>query len=128
MHPTSVQGAEASRLLPRTRRHDPLRAFAGCQVDPEPDVAPVPILDDGQRERRARVPVPHLCGVDPVPVRNLTGPQQEVDGGGGGAVRQPNGALRIAEGLSLMPAFGMWAQFEKPDDRGGSYIALTSAL
>jgi hypothetical protein len=61
----------------------------------------------------ASIPVPHLRGVDAVPARHLTRPEQVKDRS---RVRAALVARLIAEGLAKEAAFRMWLQLEVGDD------------
>ena len=77
------QGPVAVALggLPGVRRHDRLRHFAGREIGAELDAALAAVIGDLQRQRRARVVVPDLDGIDAMPVRALAARQQEIDRG-----------------------------------------------
>ncbi len=105
-------GTEAFRLLPGVRRHDRLRLLPGGKLAPSRTSRRCPFSTMPSSERRAGVPVPHLGRIDPVPARDLACPQQEVDGGGGRAVRCAS-ASGVAERLAIMPAFWMRLEAEQ---------------
>ena len=79
------------------RRHDALQGVPCAQIRPERDGAGFCSLrrSDGQNQRSARLPQPHLVGIHLVPGGDFIGLQQEMDecrgravsGQGGGAER-----------------------------------------
>ena len=73
--------AGAFRGLPRLRRHDRLRHFAGGEIGTEPDAALAAVIGDLQRQRVAGVVMPDLHRIDAMPVRALAARQQEIDRG-----------------------------------------------
>ena len=113
VHPTRVQ---APRLFACCQ------ACAGtiaCGCSPVASSQPsrtsrrCPVLDDAEQQGRAGVPVPHLGRIDLVPARDLACPQQEIDGGGGRAVRACASDRSVAERLAIMPAFWMRLEAEQ---------------
>src|SRR5215831_14777717 len=110
-------GSEALGALPDAGRHHCLWALTGEEVGPEPQLVAArqaSRVGNGQGQRRARMPVPRLSGIDPVPARQLAANKQEIDGGGGRAARGVGGA--IAEGLAKVTALGMGAEAEEAND------------
>ena len=107
--PCSRPASSRPGLPPAARRRPaPPPAGARRRRDrAQPDVAPAAAASaDGQGQRRAGIPMPHLRGIDPVPARHLAGAQQEIDGGGGGAGRSaPCDGRRIAKRLAVVSAF-----------------------
>ena len=75
-------GAQTRRCLPPIGGDHELRALARLQVRAQMDgLAIVAILTDGEGERRSRMPVPDLRRIHPMPGRDVSGPQQEIDQG-----------------------------------------------
>jgi hypothetical protein len=62
----------------------------------------------------AAMPVPKLCSIDAMPVRDLASFEQEQNGGG---MRPAFMTRLVAEGLAEPTAFGMRLQLQMRDDR-----------
>jgi hypothetical protein len=112
---------EAPGTLPVIFGHDHLRPLACREIGAEADAGDRP---SGRRQlelqRRSRVVMPALCGIDGMPVRLLAGFQQELDG----RRSRTSACLDIvAECLAEMTALGMRRQFQKRDDVVGGKIA-----
>src|SRR5262245_49763156 len=97
--------AEAFGRLPGTGRNNRLWPFAGREISPERDALDRPSRTrrDFERKRRARIIVPDLGGIDPMPMRALATRQQEIDRGRGCACAFD----RVAERFAKMAAFRM---------------------
>src|SRR5581483_3633644 len=108
--------AQRFRGLPGARRDRELRHLVGVNVGAQRHDLLLGAVDHFELERAAGVIVPDLDGVDAVPVRALAAGQQEQDGGRSGAAVM---AARVAEGLAVMPAFGMRLEPQLADDIGG---------
>ncbi len=104
------------RALPPMRRHDELRALALEEIGPEH--MPAQILArprHADRQRRAGVEMPDLGRIDPVPMRDLTRLQQEIDRRRRRAAGlAPRG---IAKRLAVEAALGVRPQIQQADDR-----------
>jgi hypothetical protein len=88
--------------------------FSSGDIRPElVDVAPAVVVGDLKLERRTAIPVPHLHGVDPVPMRHLTGLQQKQDCGG---VRTATVTRLVPEGLAEPAALGVRLKLMMGDD------------
>src|SRR6478735_12015465 len=70
-----------------------------------------------QEQRRAAIPVPHLGGVDAMPARHLSCPEQVKDRG---RVRAAFMAGLVAEGLAEISSFRVWHELQVRDDLVGS--------
>jgi hypothetical protein len=84
-----------------------LRLVTGRKACAENDDRMPDAVGDLQFQRRARIKVPYLDGIDAVPMRALASPQQEINRRRCGAAIQ---LKRIAERFAKLPAFGMRLQ------------------
>jgi len=100
-------GKTAWGCSPRTRSGPSVRRSTG----------PSPRAAEFEQQRRACVEVPHLGGIDPVPVRALAARQQEIDRGRGRAAAVD--APGVAESLAEMSALGMRLEIEAANYIGG---------
>src|SRR5581483_9059681 len=123
--PGERPGAQAARRLPGARRHERLRVLAGEQVRSEPVLGAGVLALDRKQKRRAAVPVPQLCGIEPVPARHLFSLEQEEDRR---RVRPPAVAARVAVGLAVPAAFRMRLEAEMGDDLVGGQDLYRHAL
>src|SRR5579862_4210348 len=90
--------AEGLRRLPSVSRHGGLRPFAGGKIAAQLEMLDATrIMGDFERKRCAGIPMPHLGGVDAVPMRALAALEQKIDRGG----------CRIAKRLAEMTALRM---------------------
>jgi hypothetical protein len=90
--------------LPRPRRHDRLRHFAGGEIGTKPDAAAAPVIGHLQAKRAACVIMPDLHRIDAMPVRALAARQQEIDRG---RERPAVGVrARVAKSLAKCPPSG----------------------
>ena len=90
--------AAAFRRLPGARRYERLRLFAARDITAERDrLLRAAVLRNPQGQRRAGIMVPHLDGVDAVPMRALAARQQPLARLTG---REQEVCLRILSGLS----------------------------
>ena len=97
--------AERPCRLPGVGGHDNLRSILCFQFLAEPVRLLVLIFrGDGKFQRRTRVMVPDLDGVDAMPGRGLAGAQQVINRCARAA---PAGWRLVAENLAVMPAFRM---------------------
>ena len=105
---------DRSSRLPGPGRDDRLGPLAGGEVGAEHDLGHRSIVGGGDRqeERAARVVVPDLGRVDPVPVRRLVGAEQEVDGG---AAAASTALGPVPPGLGELAALGMRFEAESVD-------------
>jgi len=91
-----------------------LRLVAGEEPGPEAVYTDrAPVRGDAQLERRARVEVPDLGGVDAVPVRGLARGEHVEDRGHRAAAAVLGD---VAEGLAEMAALWVWLEPESGDD------------
>ena len=120
-HGTACQGpwSEASRRLPRAGRNERLRAFTRTQIHANPHVDDLyAVSRHGKGQRRPRVPVPDLDGIDPVPMGDFAGRQQKIDRGGDGPAIVIH---RISKRLAIVPTLWVRFQFQYPDDLSSSH-------
>ena len=98
------------------RRDQALRQLTCCNVRPQKMIDPRPRRrSDAKDDRGARMPEPHLVGIDPMPVRSLMRLQQEQDRRAGRSLAR----CRLGPpGLAIPAAFGMRGQVERPDQCG----------
>ena len=87
VQPTSVQAPRLRACCQWPGGNDGLRTLARLRGRAEADASRRRPRGGAiaELERRARVPVPDLGGVDAVPARDLARGEQEIDRGGGGA-------------------------------------------
>src|SRR5215216_6441294 len=119
-------GAEAFGLLPSVSGNRRLRPLASRQIGAEPQRGNAVGVHNPERQRRARVPMPDLGGVDAVPARTLAARQQEIN-------RRRSGArtihdLGVAKGLAKVPAFRVRLQSEQPHDIGARQFGHAAGL
>src|SRR5262249_15653625 len=81
---------------------------------------------DLERERGARVPVPDFDRIDAMPVRALTGTEQEINR------RRKRAALgvmaRVTEGFAEVPPFRMRVTVDQTNDLGRAQSVHASAI
>ena len=100
-----------------------MRALGGSEIGTKVVRAGVVTIGaDGDDERRAGVPMPRLGGIDPVPFRDLADVEQEEDGGGGRAAVD---LVRVAKGLAVPPALGVWFELQQRLDLGGGHVVMS---
>src|SRR5262249_20800264 len=109
--------------LPGLRRHDRLRPLARGEVGPELHRVRRAAFGNGnlQDECAARVMVPDLHRINPVPMRALAAGEQKIDRGRAGAALAI--AALIAKHLAIIAAFRVRSQLETRDDVGSARFA-----
>ena len=123
--------SKAFRRLPNVRRHDRLRLLAAVQIRAEREALdrPLPAHREFEPQWRACVEVPHLGGIDPVPVRALAPRQQEIDGCRSRLAAGLGEAAGGAVGLTKEPTFQrLWLEAERGNESFGQKTALRQVL
>lgn len=95
------------------RRDERLRAVAGEDIGAEQMFLCRAVMD-GEPQRVTGMPQPEFGGIDAVPVRALTGFEQEQDRGGEAASAVWRG---LSECFAIPAAFGMRRELQSRDDR-----------
>ena len=117
VQPTKVQSPRLRADCQASAGTDDLRAVAAQDVVAEPvSHGRSAVSGDRQLERRSRVVVPDLGGVDPMPARAIAAGEQEEDGAAGPARRS---AGIVAPRLGVEPALGMRLEPELADEPVG---------